>query len=211
METYNTIIATINEKLQPGSNITADEHKAVEYAILGFARDQWLQGDIKMIDCTQDYINANFLTSGPQQGLGIVGGDREGWAICNGKNGTMNRTGRVPVGWGNVTSTDANGTSIQQPNMKTLGGDPIIFGNNNEALSVSQIPSHEHFVISSQQGTIVSGKEFVKNGASYGGNSSYSLGTTTYQANYGSSSLAGGGATHNNVQPSMVTLFIQKL
>jgi len=46
-------------------------------------------GDVKEIDVNNAYITANFDPSG----LGI--NERVGWAICNGNNGTRNRSGRI--------------------------------------------------------------------------------------------------------------------
>lgn len=202
------LIQTINGLLAPGSGITAQIHQTVEASIVNFAANQWVTGDLKMIDCTNEYINQNFDSTGK----GIPGTLREGWAICNGNNNTMNRTGRVPVGWGGVTTLDSNGTSIQQPNMKTLGGSPIIFGNNNEALSVAQMPTHSHDFMIRQDSSGVSGNfQTLANtsNSDEGGFSTYAGGDTT------TSDLTiknkGGGAVHNNVQPSMVTLFIQKI
>lgn len=48
-------------------------------------------GDIKEIDVPTSYITANFDPTG----LGI--NQRLGWAICNGNNGTRNRSGRVAM------------------------------------------------------------------------------------------------------------------
>jgi len=50
-------------------------------------------GDIKEIDVTNAYMTANFDSTG----LGI--NERLGWAICNGNNGTRNRSGRVSLQW----------------------------------------------------------------------------------------------------------------
>lgn len=51
----------------------------------------WLPGDIKELACDATYITANFDNTG----LGI--NLRQGWAICNGNNGTINKKGRVSV------------------------------------------------------------------------------------------------------------------
>lgn len=48
-------------------------------------------GDIKEIDVSTAYIAANFDVTG----LGT--NERLGWAICNGNNGTRNRSGRVAM------------------------------------------------------------------------------------------------------------------
>lgn len=50
-------------------------------------------GDIKEIDVSNAYLNANFDITG----LGI--NERLGWAICNGQNGTRDRGGRVSMGY----------------------------------------------------------------------------------------------------------------
>ena len=86
MVQFNDIIALITGLLPSNSQITAANHRAVETAILTFAKEQWLPGDLKMIDCTSAYIAANFVTGGSTIGLGLPGGEREGWAICNGYN-----------------------------------------------------------------------------------------------------------------------------
>jgi hypothetical protein len=47
------------------------------------------------------YITDNFdMTPGATEGLGIVGGLWEGWAICNGNNGTPNLDGQTLIGYG---------------------------------------------------------------------------------------------------------------
>jgi hypothetical protein len=56
------------------------------------------QGD-GVLKCTLQYLQDNFEVDG----LGKV--LREGWAICNGNNGTDNLTGRVGIGFGLGYST----------------------------------------------------------------------------------------------------------
>jgi microcystin-dependent protein len=215
MSRASELIQTINTLLAPGSNITANEHKQVEASIVNFAASQWVTGDIKMIDCTNEYITENF----EDNGKGIDGTLRQGWAICNGNNGTMNRTGRVPMAWGKVPATDGNGWNIQQPYIK-LDGQPVLYGNYGEALSVAQMPTHGHYVQTHGSdgggwaGTNYSGYSQAFPGAIWNqlhvqltdrnGN------TAKPNASY-STQQTGGGAAHNNVQPSMVTLFIQKI
>ncbi len=52
-----------------------------------------VSGDVKEIDVSTAYIASNFDVTG----LGT--NERLGWAICNGNNGTRNRSGRVPVAY----------------------------------------------------------------------------------------------------------------
>lgn len=209
---YNEIISLINEKLMPGSNITASEHKDVEFALLDFARDQWLPGDIKEIDCTYEYIGLNFDSNG----IGI--GKRLGWAICNGYNGlTKNRAGRVPVGYDSSRTTFESGL---------INGIGATGGAEKHTLGVTEIPPHSHLM---KQGTqqpttlpantpiYTSGDDFTT--ATYssdvtklpstnvtGGLSSTSTNNPTV-----SNPTLGSTVSHNNMQPYIVTLFIQKL
>lgn len=211
MATYNDVEAIIDAQLASGTQITADLHRFVEKAILAFARDQWLTGDIKEIDCTQQYILDNFETSGPNQGRGIVGGPREGWAICNGFNGTRNRTGRVSVAWG-LTGLDVNGNDISQPVMNTGVSPFIVGGNKSHQLTVSEMPTHAHEVQWRLDAT-TSG-DFYTIGNTPGGDEG-TWGPVQPGGTNANGSFRvrdnGSGTAHNNMQPYIVTLFIQKL
>ena len=210
MVQFNDIITLITGLLPSNSQITAANHRTVETAILTFAKEQWLPGDLKMIDCTNEYISANFETSGPTQGRGLPGGERDGWAICNGLNGTMNRTGRVPLAWGNLPAFDQNGWDIRQPYIK-LNGQGVWAGNNGEAITIAQMPTHSHDIM-------------IRADSSGGGNyltladtsNSDEGGFNTYPGGDSTTSNVtiknkGGGNAHNNLQPYLVTLFIQKI
>lgn len=172
MPTYNDVLAAINSNLADGSSITANLHRAVEEALLNFTESQWLPGDIKEIDCDNAYITANFDASG----LGIIGGEREGWAICNGNNGTKDRNGRVSV---------AYGTSY--PTMGTVGG-------SKDAVVVE----HSHTMTYGNTGTNTGTQ--VKRDS----DGDTLLGTT-------STNSTGVSGIDKNMQPYIVTLFIQKL
>ena len=208
--TKTEVIQSMQAALSPGTGITASIHQGVEESIINFAANQWLTGDLKMIDCTNTYIELHFVTSGPNWGKGKVGGDREGWAICNGNNNTMNRTGRVPMAWGTNDSYDSNGTNIKQINMKVPStGGSVDWGSNDVALSVSQMPTHYHWFPGDDGLNKNSGNWTSR----YDGNFAYDANSNNSS---GSGKVykttdTGGGATHNNVQPSMVTLFIQKI
>lgn len=184
MATYNDVLAAINANLASGTQIPANLHRAVEIAILDFAESQWLTGDIKEIDCTDAYIAANFDSNG----IGI--NERAGWAICNGYNGlTRNRTGRVSVAYGATSISGAPtfssvGTTINAP----------VVGGSKDAVVVE----HSHTMSYGNSGTNTSTQ--VKGDAD-GDNL---LGTKTTNS-------TGVPGTDKNMQPYIVTLFIQKL
>jgi hypothetical protein len=78
-------IQTLIDGIQTGTKNTALEFRTV----LGLIADGTGQtGDIKEIDVTNAYLTANFDASG----LGT--NERLGWAICNGNNGTRDRSGK---------------------------------------------------------------------------------------------------------------------
>jgi hypothetical protein len=208
--TYSDIQALILSNLPTGSSITAANHRAVENALLNFAESQWLTGDIKEIDCTDAYIAANFTNTG----LGIIGSEREGWAICNGQNGTRNRTGRVSVGYGATPSGSA-------PAFPSIGtGSPIVGGSKD-----SEVISHSHYttVLGSLQignanslydGSATNRAELGLASAAYNQNADaydFELVTAPGTIAAGKTSTVGNSGTDKNMQPYIVTLFIQKL
>lgn len=131
-----------------------------------------------------EYITDNFdMTIGATQGIGKVGGIWEGWAICNGNNGTDNFDGQTLIGWG------ANYATVGQ-----------FLGEKEHILTVDEMPSHSHNVdIAFDGGGAVDMQSYV--------NSSGSDERFIPQP----SSSTGGGEPHNNMQPSVVVLIIMKL
>lgn len=192
MATYNEVLAIINANLASGSNISASSHRLVEETLLDFAESQWLTGDVKEVDCTAEYILANFESNG----LGI--NERVGWAICNGQNGTKNRSGRVSVAYGTGYTT-----------MGATGGFST------HTLQSSEIPAHYHFgMYGAQLGSLDSygSLNHVAASARSGTNSSnYGMAGTNSTPNVARTSTTGSGGAHNNMQPYIVTLFIQKI
>jgi len=207
MATYNDVLSIISANLADGTGITADLHRAVEEALLDFANSQWLTGDIKEIDCTDDYITANF------DGTGLGINEREGWAICNGQNETRNRNGRVSVAYG--TSFPSVGDTVNDP----------VLGGSKDAVVVS----HTHYVaVSGSQtngnaGSLYDGSDanrFERGLSTRAFDASgdvfdYELVSVAGQPNAGKTSNATGSngvsGTDQNMQPYIVTLFIQKL
>lgn len=152
--------------------------------VLGVLADGVAQtGDIKEIDVSNAYLLANFDPSG----LGI--NERLGWAICNGNNGTRNRGGRVAVQY-NTT----------YPTLGATGGAST------HTLTVSEMPSHTHKT-SASGGTPVTHTTSAR---------FYTVGETwsssgTIDEKESGIVYEGGGQPHNNMQPYIITVFIQKL
>jgi len=191
MITYTSVWNIILDKLAPGTNITALKHQDVEKALLDFTESQWLPGDIKEVDCTNQYITDNFDSNG------IGKNERVGWAICNGYNNlTRNRTGRVSVAYGATALSGAQvftsvGTSINAP----------VLGGSKDAVVVA----HTHTATMSHNtnyngGTIENPGRRVTSTSSGNGE--------IITATIGSTGVSGIG---ENMPPYIVTLFIQKL
>lgn len=154
---------------------------AIEKYLAGF--QPWLKNDIKEIDCTLEYMNANFDASG------LGKNERLGWAICNGNNGTRNRQGRVAVQYSPY--------EFEFSYMGQVSGEKAV------SLTTEQMPAHRHAPGSNfgkGNGLSSSGGVAVDRAGSGGG---YSAAEWT--------ASEGGNQSHNNLQPYIVTLFIQKI
>ena len=187
MLTYTEVLNDIINKLASNNNIIPSRHREVIKSILDFSRDQWLIGDIKEIDCTDDYIRDNFTSTG----AGI--GERAGWHICNGYNNlTRNRTGRVSVGYGTVPPYQL-GAAKSFPSVGNTIQSPVVSGSRN-AVVVNH--THDYTTYTSFGGG--NGTSKTKAEVRYG----YVESTTV---------STGGSGTDKNMQPYIVTLFIQKI
>jgi len=220
MATYTSVNNLIQTLLGTGTDITAVELQTVQQELLNYTRDQWLTGDIKEIDCNDAYIAANFETSGPTKGRGIVGGEREGWAICNGLNGTKNRTGLVSVAYGTIAPTIG---SNAYPSMESSlsPGSPNYGGNKNAVLI-----AHKHDSVVFGPGA---SNKTLCNTSGTGTTQpagTYHMNTTTQNNTAPANQTSTKGITsvgnifnddpnqtglNANMQPYIVTLFIQKL
>lgn len=148
------------------------------------ANSQSYQYEIKIIRAPNiDYINDNFdMLPSATQGLGLVGGLWEGWAICNGNNGTDNLDGITFIGYG--------------ANYGTLGQ---FVGEAEHTLTIDEMPSHNHGILTNESDS-GNNNNYVQ-GGDLESPSLSPVGTE----------LRGGGEPHNNMQPSMVVLKIMKL
>lgn len=145
------------------------------------------EGDIKEIDVSNAYLLANFDATG----LGI--NERLGWAICNGNNGTRDRRGRIPMQY-----------SATYPTLGATGGEY------QHTLTSNEMPIHSHLngISDDITGLFVYGATTSGMPGSATTDVDSGGSSRTYQGNTSSS---GGGLAHNNMQPYIVTLFIQKL
>ena len=168
------IATLISINLVSGSKIPAEKHREVEYALLdAIFSVGFITGDIKEVDCSNQYIIDNF------EPTGLGKNERLGWAICNGQNGTTNRNGRVSMPYGTPYLT-----------MRALGGS-----------ADSIIPEHSHTYSQLRRDQEVSTNG---NGVTaINKNPATNLTETT--------STTGESPTNKNLQPYIVTLFIQKI
>jgi hypothetical protein len=181
---YNTLI-----QAGTGITVTGNGSAGNPYIIsLASTTSPWLRGDIKEVFCTPTYMTTYFTQSGPNAGLGI--GERTGWAICNGNNGTPNDNGRVAIAWG-----------TSYPVLNATGGAT------SHTLLEAEMPIHNHdWLYGTEQDDDNSG----------GSNDEF---TATAQGNWGPNNGVltppiankGGGQPHNNMQPYVVRLKIMKL
>ena len=117
-------------------------------------------------------------------------GERYGWAICNGLNGTVDKGGNVSVGY---DPSDADFDNLTQPG--TNLGTP---GEKNITLNINQIPPHNHTIPAN-------------NGSGGSGGAQFPSGGGTTVATSIKGGLNGLTQAHNNMQPYIVTLFIQRI
>jgi hypothetical protein len=163
----------INANLANNSEITAAEHRAVEFALLNEAARLY---EVKELDIPDLQLSTFLIENFDITGLGI--NDYTGFAICNGQNGTRNRGGKTSIGY------DATSYS-------TIGANG---GEQNHTLTSSELP-----VVLEYLGTPQSG-----------GRPAFGGGPTVYWPT-AYNNTRNSGQTHNNMQPYIVTLFIQRI
>ncbi len=113
---------------------------------------------------------------------GLGTGDYLGYARCNGQNGTEDYRRRVPIG--HDSTTYVSGFNYTVPSNE--------FGEATHILTIPEMPAHHHSEVRNVAG----------GGA--GGSGTFDFGS-------GNTSDTGGDQPHNNIQPSKVTLFIQRI
>lgn len=116
--TKQILLDKINTNLADFSNITPTEHREI---LLMFLECVMFNGDIRHIRMLNADIPVYFDTSG----LGRVNLQYEGWAICNGNNGTIDDGGRTYIGY----------EPREYPTLNAQGG------SKNHTLTESELPT----------------------------------------------------------------------
>jgi len=136
----------------------------------------------------------------------------EGWALCDGTNGTPNLRDRFVVGAGNTYSVGSYGGETQH------------------VLTLNELPAHSHVVdppavntsINGNHAHTVNARDAGTNGSIIGednGNGTLHAVTTTTNGSHShsidiqpfASQSVGGGLPHNNLPPYYALAFIMKL
>lgn len=192
MASISTITSLINT-IGNGEKNTAEEVRAVFTALLNETCKIY---EVKELDVNlttnPTFLTTNFILTGPQAGLGITGSAYEGFALCNGNNGTFNRNGRVAIGYD-----------------PTYYSSPGAIGGSENAVVVQ----HSHRSIA----TVNPNSEFDGNNkylAAYrpsGGDAEYGLQGTNSSPNTGETTTDGVSGIKQNMQPYIVTIFVQRI
>lgn len=100
MATIAQIQDKIDLRIDGGDNPISSERELWEL----FLSQQFI-GEIKFIKMDVGDLASYFVTTGGTKGLGLTGTVYEGWAWCNGNNGTTNDDGKVSIAYGTNNST----------------------------------------------------------------------------------------------------------
>lgn len=116
-----------------------------------------------------------------------------GWALCNGSNGTPDLRNRFIVGAGSTYSVGATG------------------GSNTVALSISNMPSHNHDFYAYQRSTGGTNTYLKASGISTGGFVEITSGRSTRDSTSDLIGNKGSGTAHENRPPYYALCYIMKL
>ena len=151
---------------------------------------------------------------------GAINAIPDGWALCNGQNGTPDLQERFVVGAGSADNTSVAGTAQYAVNAKG--------GENSVTLSESTIPSHRHSGYTSTDGAHShTGQENARadnddndgigyyiggRGGSFNNNggNGYILSTGSAHKHYFSTNPTGGGQSHENRPPYYALAYIMR-
>lgn len=126
-------------------------------------------------------------------GLGRIGTDYQGWAICNGQNGTIDMREAVPVGW-----SDSN------PSFNTIGQ---THGANEKTIPLAALPPHTHAM--TEKTGVLEGNSM--NDSRSGNNGCDGVHQNAQPALRKNTLSTGDGAPFDVMQRSKVMVFIKKV
>jgi hypothetical protein len=128
------------------------------------------------------------------------------WQVSNGDNGTIDFTGRSPVGAG--TGFDVGDTGGSSGNVTSGSGGSVSAGvTGSTTLTASDIPAHRHFIAANVVGSAddaIDATHSIDKESSAGGDTEYKLrysGST--DATVGRTSETGGGGGHTHTVPAI--------
>lgn len=135
-----------------------------------------------------------------ESGLGIEETLWEGWAICDGRNGTVDMGDLVPVGYKFESELGEVGDAI--------GAEEV-------TLAAVNMPEHEHFSIADASSTSpnISDENSPVRTRTSGGNSDYNVGGSPVVPTLGKTSKAGNEEPEaiSVIQPSRIVMWVQKI
>lgn len=186
MSLKNTIKTLINSNIRfKALKVKKTEHADVEDALLDAI---CIPFQVIEMDCTQQFIDDNFdWAPGLTQGLGI--NLMDGYAFCNGNNGTKDRRRRTSVCY-----DPANYTSgINYSDIDAKGGSAnAVLVSHNHTITLSQL--------NGENDSNVPYAAFCNSGTN-----------TQSQDVTATSTTAGEPGTDKNMQPFLITFFVQRL
>ena len=124
----------------------------------------------------------------------------QGWALCDGQGGRPDLRGRFIVGYDDRTSDPSNG--IWDSNYNTIGNSG---GEKEHTLTVSEIPSHQHFFEYSRDGLAAA------DGSNQRVETINSSGQPPSDGQNAQTSFKGGGNAHENRPPYTVLVYVMRV
>ena len=120
-----------------------------------------------------------------------------GWAVCDGTNGTPDMRNLVPVGAGGTYALNAT-MGAATPTTSSSGGHTPSGTISGTALTESQLPAHEHFTTANIAGSGAPGSFLAAQSSGLTGDTAYSLRGTGTAPDIWPTETVGSGATHTH-------------
>jgi len=98
----NAQLDALIESIEDAGDNSAEEVRTV---LQGIKNSFVFIGEVKFVKMLTEDIATYFETTGITSGKGLIGGIYQGWAICNGLNGTTNDDGLVSIAYGSTNDT----------------------------------------------------------------------------------------------------------